>query len=129
MGDRVELVLPLAPRVVHADDRIDAIRGSVALEVGPLVYAVEQIDLAEGVATDDLHIDLDAPIRLGEAEPELSVRFLQASGHVHRRAPSASPYPLAADPGEREPVAIRALPYYAWANRGADAMRVWIPAD
>ena len=27
----------------------------------------------------------------------------------------------------RKPVRVTALPYYAWANRGANAMRVWIP--
>jgi DUF1680 family protein len=128
-GDRLELVLPLVPRVVHADDRIDAIRGSVAIQVGPLVYAVEQTDLADGVAADDLHIDLDAPIRLGDIEPALSVRFLEASGHVHRRDPNAGAYSVAATTGEREDVAIRAVPYFAWANRGVDAMRVWIPTD
>jgi hypothetical protein len=128
-GDRIELVLPFSPRAVHADDRIDAIRGSVALEVGPLVYAVEQIDLADGVAADDLHIDLGEPLRLGDVDPSLAVRVLEATGHVHRRPPAASPYPAAAVPGERERVAIRAVPYFAWANRGADAMRVWIPAD
>jgi DUF1680 family protein len=25
-------------------------------------------------------------------------------------------------------VAIRAIPYLAWSNRGTDGMRVWIPA-
>jgi DUF1680 family protein len=128
-GDRVELDLPFTPRVIHADDRIDAIRGSVAIQVGPLVYAVEQTDLAAGVETDDLHIDLDAPIRLGEVESALSVRFLEASGHVHRRDPHASAYSAATTVGDREAVAIRAVPYFAWANRGSGAMRVWMAAD
>jgi DUF1680 family protein len=77
---------------------------------------------------DDLHIDPDAPLRLGELEPVLSVRFLEASGHVHRHDPLASAYSVAAAAGEREDVTIRAVPYFAWANRGAGAMRVWIPA-
>ncbi len=25
------------------------------------------------------------------------------------------------------PVKLRAVPYYAWANRGPGAMRIWIP--
>ncbi len=128
-GDRLELVLPLVPRVVHADDRIDAIRGSVAIQVGPLVYAVEQTDLPEGVAADDLHIDLDAPIRLGEVEPALSVRFLETTGHVHRRDPRASTYSAVTTVAVREALAIRAVPYFAWANRGSGAMRVWMATD
>jgi DUF1680 family protein len=26
-----------------------------------------------------------------------------------------------------EPVSLTAIPYFAWANRGLGAMRVWIP--
>ena len=25
------------------------------------------------------------------------------------------------------PIELRAIPYFAWANRGVEAMRVWIP--
>lgn len=28
-----------------------------------------------------------------------------------------------------EPVELTAVPYYAWANRGAGAMRVWLPTS
>jgi DUF1680 family protein len=36
--------------------------------------------------------------------------------------------PLAAAPnGDGQPVQLTAIPYYAWANRGANAMRVWTP--
>ncbi|HEY7272909.1 MAG TPA: beta-L-arabinofuranosidase domain-containing protein, partial [Actinoplanes sp.] len=56
-GDTVELVLPMTVRVVEADERIDAIRGCVAVERGPLVYAVEQADLPDGVTVDDLRLD------------------------------------------------------------------------
>lgn len=112
-----------------ADDRIDAVRGSVAIEVGPLVYAVEQVDLPDGVSVDDLHIDPDAPLRLGDLHAGLAVHPLLVSGHVHRHEPVADPYSTAAAAERGEPVAITAIPYFAWANRGPDAMRVWIPAD
>ena len=29
----------------------------------------------------------------------------------------------------RAAVTLRAVPYYAWANRGPGAMRVWVPAS
>ncbi|UDF05277.1 glycoside hydrolase family 127 protein [Asticcacaulis sp. AND118] len=45
-GDRIELELPLAPQRVHADERIEADRGRVALAYGPLVYNVERADQA-----------------------------------------------------------------------------------
>ena len=57
-GDVVELTLPMDVRLVEADERVDAVRGCVAIERGPLVYAIEAIDQAEGVVVDDLDLDL-----------------------------------------------------------------------
>jgi DUF1680 family protein len=43
-GDTVELVLPMETRISTAHERVDAVRGCVAIERGPLVYAVEGVD-------------------------------------------------------------------------------------
>ncbi|HZD06344.1 MAG TPA: hypothetical protein VE173_15645, partial [Longimicrobiales bacterium] len=43
-GDRIELELPLRVQRVHADERIEANRGRVALKYGPLVYNIEEQD-------------------------------------------------------------------------------------
>lgn len=43
-GDRIDLVLPLRVQRVHADERIEANRGRVALRYGPLVYNLEAAD-------------------------------------------------------------------------------------
>jgi uncharacterized protein len=42
-GDEVRLDLPLAPRWTRPDPRIDAVRGCVAVERGPLVYCAESL--------------------------------------------------------------------------------------
>jgi hypothetical protein len=105
-GDTVELTLPMAVRLAVPHDRIDAVRGCVAIERGPLVYAVEQLDQPGGTAVDDLRIDLDGP-RTAEHRPDLldGVTVVRVDG----------------------PAPITAVPYYAWANRGAGPMRVWLP--
>jgi uncharacterized protein len=41
-------------------------------------------------------------------------------GRLYRAAGSAPP-------PRRRGIALTAIPYYAWANRAAGAMRVWIP--
>lgn len=128
-GDRVVLDLPMEPRLIAADDRIDGIRDSVAIAAGPLVFAVEQADLPDGAEIDDLHIDPEGPLRKGEPDATLAVPTVAAAGWVHRHGPRIDPYPPAGGGApERRSVAFRAVPYFAWANRGADAMRVWIPA-
>src|SRR5438105_1530462 len=43
-GDRVELDLDLGPRLLAAHPWIESSRGCVAIQRGPLVYCVEQID-------------------------------------------------------------------------------------
>jgi DUF1680 family protein len=43
-GDKIELVLPMKPMRVKADERIEADRGRVALRYGPLIYNIESID-------------------------------------------------------------------------------------
>ena len=43
-GDKIELVLPMKPMRVKADERVEADRGRVALRYGPLIYSIESID-------------------------------------------------------------------------------------
>ena len=129
-GETVELSLPMPIRIVEADERIDAVRGCVAMERGPLVFAIEQADLPDGVTVDDLRLDPSVPIT---AEHRLDllggVTVLEAHGRAVTAEPDGWPYRPA---GESETpqgtdIAITAVPYFAWANRGIGPMRVWLP--
>jgi hypothetical protein len=51
------LELPMSPRWSKPDARIDAIRGSVAVERGPLVMCVESVDLPEGRGVEEIRLD------------------------------------------------------------------------
>jgi hypothetical protein len=110
-GESLELTLAMPARVTEPDDRIDAVRGCVALERGPLAYCVETADLAPGTELEDVAIDDDAAAS-DEPRPDL------APGAVGLTAPGRA--------GD-VPVEIRAVPYFAWANRAVEGMRVWIP--
>ena len=55
-GDVVILTLPNEPRLMFPDARIDAVRGSAAIERGPLVLCAESLDLPDGVALEDLRL-------------------------------------------------------------------------
>jgi DUF1680 family protein len=129
-GDAVELSLPMTVRVVEADERIDAVRGCVALERGPVVYAVEQADLPPGVLVDDLRLDPAAEVT-AEYRGDLlgGVTVISASGRAGTREGSGWPYRPARerDTAAGTDVAIVAVPYFAWANRGIGPMRVWLP--
>jgi uncharacterized protein len=130
-GDEVVLVLPLDPRFTVADPRLDAARGAVAVEYGPLVYCLEAVD-NPGHRLDDLTVDTAvAPEVLAGNETLRGVAIIRTGGRVRpRTAASWWPYRLARAPAGDEPkdsVALTAVPYYTWGNREPGAMRIWLP--
>ena len=59
-GDVVRLWLDMTPRLTYPDSRVDAVRGCVAIERGPLVYCLEQTDQAARL--DELAVLPGAPL-------------------------------------------------------------------
>lgn len=125
-GATVRLTLPMTPRLVRADERVDAVRGCVAIERGPLVYCVEQVDLPDGILVEQLRLDPSASITEEHVPDDVTPVRLRLSV-VARPLGSAlyEPYEPASATGD--PITVTAIPYHAWANRGPGAMRVWLP--
>jgi hypothetical protein len=124
----VVLELAMPARLVAPHPRVDAVRGSVALARGPLVYCVEQADLGD-VAIDDVRLDpgvaptavsredlLDVPVAI---TARATVVADQSQAPLYGEWPAATP-----SVEQRE---VTAIPYYRWANREPGAMRVWLP--
>jgi len=117
-GEVVDVQLPMSPRWTAGDPRVDAVRGCSALERGPLVYCLEEVDLPPGV-------DLDTvawPPRDRRRVEEIATTDLP-SVQIGLRVPECGSL-LPQAPGAA--VRLRAIPYFAWANRGPGAMRVWV---
>ena len=57
----MELELPMSPRFVQSHPYVDATRGCVAIERGPLVYCIEQADQTADV--NDLCINEESVTR------------------------------------------------------------------
>ena len=131
-GDTVELELPMAPFLLRGHPRIESVRGCAAIRRGPLVYCLEQPDQPEAVDLFDVEVDARAE-DLGESwRPDLldGVVAVHASGVVADSAPwegSLYRHVEQANGESRRPVDLTAIPYYAWANRGPNPMRVWLP--
>jgi DUF1680 family protein len=133
-GDRLTLKMAISARATVPDPRIDAVRGTIALERGPLVYAIEDADLPDGTSVESIEVDeapilteavqsnsglgeltwitLEATLRDDESGPKWPYGNLQA-----RRASVAG--------GRR--IRFGALPYLAWGNRTGLGMRIWLP--
>ena len=123
-GDEVVLSLPMAPRFTYPDTRIDAVRGCVAVERGPLVLACESVDVPGGGAVDELRVDTGRPPGLTGGQVTVRCR---------RARPHDNDWPYRADPAESAAVLdgeleVPLVAYHGWANRGPSTMRVWLPA-
>jgi uncharacterized protein len=128
-GDVVTLQLDMTPRWTYPDRRVDAVRGCVAIERGPLVYCFEQADQLDGVAVDDLAVRSGS--LLGERRVTLpgvgetiqvTAEAVESTG-VPRRTGRATRTPRP----RGTPITAVAIPYFQWDNRDGHAMRVWMP--
>lgn len=115
-GDTVELDLPMPVRRVVANERVEADRGRVALQRGPLVYCAEWAD--NGGPIRDLALPNDSEL-VAEWAPGLLNGVVVLKGRALRWDEGAGG-PTGQD--------FTAIPYYAWAHRGPGEMLVWIPA-
>jgi hypothetical protein len=103
---------------VRANAHVAADRDRVALERGPIVYATEWVDSPDRHVRNILLAD-DQPLK-AEWRPNLLKGVEVIEGKV-----TAFRYD-AAHRLDRKEEALVAIPYYAWANRGAGQMEVWM---
>ncbi|HZW41546.1 MAG TPA: glycoside hydrolase family 127 protein, partial [Agromyces sp.] len=118
-GDVIELRLPMEPRFSSAHPRIDAVRGQAAVERGPLVLALEDIDLPDGVDVE--HVEIDPTFSPVDDIDGAIVG-------LRRRTASEDEWPYTATAAQLgELFTAKMRPYKDWANRGPSTMRVWLP--
>jgi hypothetical protein len=116
-ADVVVLELPMEARWVRPDPRIDAVRGTVAVERGPLVLCLEQP--ADAVSVNDLVVDTSDTLWTTDRGAAVSLK---------RTATPESGWPYGEPATESEPpVRGQLIPYAQWANDGPSTMRVWLP--
>jgi DUF1680 family protein len=131
-GERVVLELDVSPRLTAPNPRIDAVRCSLALERGPVVYCFEAGDLPAGADLADVALRADtAPVDSGPLAPLGGLPGVSVAGIVRqlggwRQIEYADVRELPRD-GPAAPARLLAVPYFAWANRGEGEMRVWLP--
>jgi len=106
--EALELDLPMPGRRVAAHPAVAAAAGRLALQRGPVVYAVEGVDHGGSIA------GLAVPAA-GELAADWHPDLLGGVVTLSAGAEGTSRRLLA-------------VPYYAWANRNAGEMAVWIPA-
>jgi hypothetical protein len=116
-GDTIELDLPMPVRRVVADANVPADRGRVALQRGPIVFCAEWPD-NPGTSVRSLVLPDSQPLAAA-FEPGLLNGVEVVQGRALRVAPSGNGPPATTE------TAFKAIPYFAWANRGKGEMTVW----
>jgi DUF1680 family protein len=133
-GDRVVLEIDVSPRLTAPNPRIDAVRGCLALERGPVVYCFEAGDLPAGADLADVALQREAePADGGPLAPLGGVPAVSVAGVVRdldgwRQIEYVDVRDLPVD-GAATPARLLAVPYFAWANREDGGMRVWLPGS
>jgi uncharacterized protein len=129
-GDELTLTLPMEPRLIEANPRIEQTRNQVAVMRGPLVYCLESVDLPAGVKVEEILIPRAIKLTARPLKAQLPGGMM-LEGEALRLPPqdwSRQLYrPLS--PSATEPVEVRLIPYFAWANRGHSEMAVWLPVS
>jgi len=121
--------LDLTPRLTHASRRVDALRGAVALERGPLVYCFEQADQQAG-SVEDLAISSGTLAERMISLPGVGPTVALEADALQLPPASDDGLPYLPQPdtstGGRPATAV-AIPYFQWDNRDGRAMRIWMP--
>ncbi|GAA3936518.1 glycoside hydrolase family 127 protein [Microbacterium soli] len=124
----IELALGMQGEVQAAHPWVDAVRGSLAVRRGPVLYALEQADLPEGVAVEDVVVPIDPRIEDAGWDDELGAPVLSIPGSA-RRSRNTGLYSATASTALDDLGSITVIPYFRWANRSRGAMRVWLPTS
>jgi len=141
-GDVIQVRFPMTPQPLSANPHVADDEGRVAIQRGPLVYCLEQLDQPTDVDLTDN--SLAVRMKPGaEFTSEVREDFLGGIVVLHRdgvvtesHSPASKGGPAAlygpyqdqeANSRNSHTVQLTFIPYYAWANREPSPMEVWTP--
>ncbi|MBQ2748191.1 MAG: glycoside hydrolase family 127 protein [Clostridia bacterium] len=123
-GDKVELNFRMDVRVMEADPRVYADCGKVALMRGPMVYCLEETD--NGQSLGDIRLSAKPGFKV-KYEPDLLSGVTTITFRGSRRDDDfGGALYREYNPVRKEEQEFKAIPYYAWNNRGEGELAVWI---
>jgi len=128
-ADELVLTLHMKPEYIAPHPRIDAIRGCVAVQRGPLVYCFESHDQPAGVDLLDVKVVSNEPLSVEPVAILGGVKAVYVTGQATTAKWGGSLYQPLEEVAEAESrrVQLVAMPYFTWGNRGMQSMRVWVP--
>lgn len=122
-GDEIELLLPMPVERIQSHPNVRANAGKVALQRGPVIYCLEEVD--NGSNLPDISLPADSELRAG-FEQDLLEGISVISGSALRTETSWEGQLYKPAEHKSKPISIKAVPYYAWCNRNPGEMLVWL---
>lgn len=123
-GDKVTLIMAMPVELVRANPAVRADAGKVAIQRGPLVYCLEEID--NGSNLSDISLAKDQNFKAEFKSDWLEgVVVITGSGYLTDISENETEL-YTTKKYQRKPAPIIAVPYYAWGNRKPGEMSVWI---
>jgi uncharacterized protein len=118
-GDQISFSFPMDPLRIVAMDSLRNDADKMALQRGPFIYCLEGAD--NGGAVWNI---LVKPATVFNAVPYqiLNEPVIALQATVDQSVAAQNGYDVSIQKKK-----ITAIPYYTWANRGANAMRIWLP--
>lgn len=119
-GDEVVLALPMPIEQIRSNPKIRTNIGKVALQRGPVIYCLEEVDHLPNLQAICLPSDAKLAVEFDE---DLKMPVLK--GSAFRRDDSCTAL-YTAEAENFQPIGLKAIPYFAWDNRKSGEMLVWI---
>ncbi len=121
-GDRAELCFDMEPQRIYTSTLVRENAGMVALRRGSIIYCLENADNGERLQELMLPRAAKLSAKLIEEGPLALMYSVEAEGI--RQSGTCTLY--GTEPPKEERAIIKAVPYFAWGNRGAGQMQVFI---
>ncbi len=123
-GDRLVIEFSLLVERIAADPRVKGNAGRIALQRGPIVYCLEEVD--NGSNLDDIAIPRDAALA-ATYQPDLLGGVVTVSGPAVRGGPRPPTGELYGSSSiHTSATQFTSVPYSVWSNRKPGEMMVWI---
>nr|WP_321377393.1 glycoside hydrolase family 127 protein [uncultured Bacteroides sp.] len=119
-GDVVEIHFDMEVRTVKANQLVEADRGKISVERGPLVYCAEWPDNDFSIQSVIMN---KKPVFTVEKKSDLLYGIDMIQTDAQTLNYDVQGKLIAKD------VKLNLIPYYAWAHRGSGDMAVWLPID
>ncbi len=125
-GDQISLHMPMEVQLMEANPLVEETRNQVAVQRGPVIYCLETADLPEGMSVFQVAVDAAGAFSTEKVDIDgapmvaINARGVELNEGDWNKQLYRPMQKVAKD------VPLRFVPYYAWDNRGAGEMTVWM---